>query len=147
MNSAKAIGIAATLGLLSACVTTRDRLSSSADRLEHDATRMAENARYQPAGAPFPPVYGRDALNLATDASQLSNVVHEHANDAEVSAIFARVASDYDAVSAAVEHSPNPQAHSDMAPISAAYREVERQFGKPLHQARDQMRQAAADAL
>jgi len=138
----------AVLSLLAvACVTTRDRLSSAADRLEHGATVMAQNARYQPAGTHYPPDYGQDALILASNASRLSDAVHGRATDQEVGAAFALVARDYDAVRDAVARAANPQAEADLLPITAAYHDVRRAYGKPLNQAADKMRQKAADAL
>jgi hypothetical protein len=139
--------IAASLLLTAACVTTRDRLTSAADRLEHHATVMAENARYQPPGIPYPPNYGQDALILANSASRLSDAAHEHASEQEVRQAFARVAHDYDAVREAASHAANPQAQTDLVPITAAYRDVRRSYGKPLNQAADEMRQKAAEAL
>jgi len=138
---------AGLLVLLVACVTTRDRLTSAADRLEHHATVMAENARYQRSGIPYPPNYGQDALILANDASRLSDAAHEHASEQEVTAAFARVIRDYDAVREAVSHAVNPQAQTDLVPITAAYHDVRRSFGKPLNQPADEMRQKAAEAL
>lgn len=142
------IAMAALLLLAcSGCWTTRDRLTSAADHLEHDATVMAQNARYQPLGVPYPPNYGQDALILASDASRLSDAAHEHASEQEVAAAFARVSHDYDAVRDAVAHAANPQAATDLVPITASYRDLRRSASKPLNQAADQVRQKAAEAL
>ena len=138
---------AALLLLAAACFTTRDRLTSAADRLEHGATVMAQNARYQPAGTHYPPNYGQDALILANDASRLSDAAHGRGSEQEVAAAYSRVLRDYDAVRDAVEHEANPQAATDLLPITAAYNDVRRAFGKPLNQPADAVRQKAADAL
>lgn len=108
---------------------------------------MAQNARYQPLGVPYPPSYGQDALILASDASRLSDAAHERASEQEVTTAFARVASDYDAVRDAVAHATNPQAATDLVPITAAYHDVRRSFGKPLNQPADKVREKAAEAL
>lgn len=58
-----------------------------------------------------------------------------------------RVAHDYDAVREAASNAPNPQAQTDLVPITAAYHDVRRSYGKPLNQTADKMRQKAAEAL
>jgi hypothetical protein len=114
------------------CVSTRGHLSSSTDRLEYNARALAADAGAAPQGSAvvYPTVYARDAAALAEEARELRHAA-ESGSDADVQAAFNRVSRSYHAVRDEVEHSESVQAHNDLRPVTAAYRDVENDLGYP----------------
>ena len=118
---------AGTLVLLSACVTTRVDLTSSADRLERNAHAMAQDVR---ADADYPSGFSRDAHALADDARDFRHAVEDHgANDSDVRHAFERVSKSYHAVRDDADRSDSRTAREDLRPVTDAYLDLEKAMG------------------
>lgn len=119
----------AVVGLIAAagCATTPSRpagLSQSAENLDMNARAMA--ARSDTIGPP----YQVDAHEFARQAHEFRSLVNTSTvSHEDVQAQYDRLSQTYHKVREDADHANIQQAHADLEPVSAAYRDVEHDMG------------------
>jgi hypothetical protein len=110
-----------------ATITRPPGLTASAEKLELSARVLAD--RSDTIGPPYQP----DAHELAQRAHEFRSMVDTGTvSSADVSAQFDRVSQTYHKMREDADHANTQQAHSELEPVTAAYREVQHDLGSGL---------------
>jgi len=122
--------VGAVLIAMAACATTTTTatrpsgLSDSAAKLDMGSRALA--ARSDSVGPP----YQQDAHELARRAYDFHSMVNTATvSNEDVKSQFELVSQTYHKLRADVDHAGTQQAHSDLQPVTAAYRSVEHDMG------------------
>jgi hypothetical protein len=116
----------AVLIAVAGCATTTRPagLTQSAEKLDLSARVLAD--RSDTIGPPYQP----DAHELAQRAHEFRSMVDTATvSSADVSAQFDRVSQTYHKMREDAEHANTQQAHAELEPVTAAYRDVEHDLG------------------
>ena len=124
-------------GLTGCGSTPRTHLERATHRLEYRSRVLAQEAGALHASpeVAYPTPYARDALALA-DGARALRYATEDGVEADVQMAFDRVSRAYRAVRDEAEHSESLRARDDLQPVTIAYRNVERDLGYPIREAR-----------